>query len=67
MVPSSAPAAAYALSAEEVARVASEIGPDYSAIAFTAAMLGLRFCECPGLRVGRLDLVNRGFTVPDVE
>ena len=54
-MPPTAPAFAYALNADEVARVAQEVGPRYSTMVFAAAMLGLRFCECAGLRVGRID------------
>jgi integrase len=32
-------------------------------MAFTAAMLGLRFCECAGLRIGRLDLEHGTISV----
>lgn len=55
-LPASAPAFAYALSPGEVERLAAAAGPLYRTMIFTAAMLGLRFCECAGLRVGRLDL-----------
>lgn len=55
-MPASAPAAAYALTPAEVIRLARETGPRYAPMIFTAAMLGLRFCECAALRVGRLDL-----------
>jgi integrase len=54
-MPPTAPKFGYALSAEEVARVAEEVGPRYEAMIYTGAMLGLRFCECAGLRVGRID------------
>jgi integrase len=55
-MPASAPAAAYALTPEEVTRLARETGPRYAPMILTAAMLGLRFCECAALRVGRIDL-----------
>jgi integrase len=47
---------AYALTPEEVARLARETGWRYAPMIFTAGMLGLRFCECAALRVGRIDL-----------
>jgi integrase len=55
-MPASAPAAAYALTPAEVARLARETGSRYAPMIFTAGMLGLRFCECAALRVGRIDL-----------
>ena len=60
-----APAFAYALQPHEVALVAEAVGARYRAMVFTAAMLGLRFCECAGLRVGRLDLVNETISVEE--
>jgi integrase len=61
----SAPAFAYALQPDEVALVANAVGPRYRAMVFTAAMLGLRFCECAGLRVGRLDLVSEKVSIDE--
>ena len=46
----------YALTPEEVTRLAPRTGHRYAPMIFTAAMLGLRFCECAALRVGRIDL-----------
>jgi len=64
-LPTSAPAFAYALQPDEVALVADAVGPRYRAMVFTGAMLGLRFCECAGLRVGRLDLVNAKISIEE--
>jgi len=64
-MPASVPTFAYALSPAEVARLARATGPRYEPMIFTAAMLGLRFCECAGLRLGRLDLVNGTISVEE--
>jgi integrase len=64
-LPTSAPAFAYALQAHEVALVADAVGRRSRVMVFTAAMLGLRFCECAGLRVGRLDLVNESIAIEE--
>ena len=54
-MPPTTPKFGYALTAHEVQRLAHETGFSYEAMIYTGAMLGLRFCECAGLRVGRLD------------
>lgn len=64
-LPTTAPAFAYALQPHEVALVADAVGARYRVMVFTAAMLGLRFCECAGLRVGRLDLVNETISIEE--
>ena len=45
------------VSADELARLADELGPDFAPMAYLGAVLGLRWGECAGLRVGRLDLL----------
>jgi integrase len=64
-VPRSSPATAYALSPEEVAQLANEVGPRYAPMIYAAAMLGLRFCECAALRVGRIDLEQGTLSVEE--
>jgi len=53
------------LDAEELARLANETPPEYRAMIFLAGVLGLRWSEAAGLRVGRVDLPRR--TVAIVE
>ncbi len=48
-----------ALSPDEVAALAETIGPEHAPIIYTAALLGLRWGEVAGLRVGSLDLLGR--------
>jgi integrase len=50
---------------EELARLADEIGEEYRALVYTGAILGLRFSELAGLRVGRLDLLRGTVTVAE--
>lgn len=50
---------------EQVAELAKAIGPDYEAMVWIGAMLGLRWGEVAGLRVGRLDLLRRTLTVAE--
>ena len=40
----------------ELEALAGAMGPRYGALAYLAAVLGLRYGECAGLRVGRIDL-----------
>jgi integrase len=42
-------------SPEELDKLATEIGEQWSAMVWSAALLGLRWGECAGLRVGRID------------
>jgi integrase len=46
------------LDADEVAALAVELGIDYAPMAYLGAALGLRWGECAGLRVGRLDFMR---------
>jgi integrase len=48
---------------DELARLAAAIGPDWSAMVQLGAVLGLRWGECAGLRVGALDFENRRLAV----
>lgn len=47
----------HVVDAEELASLASAMG-DYAPMAYLGAVLGLRWGECAGLRVGRLDFVR---------
>lgn len=50
---------------DQVAELAAAIGPDYGAMVWIGAMLGLRWGEVAGIRVGRLDLMRRTLTVAE--
>lgn len=52
-------------STDKIAELAEAIGPDYAAMVWIGAMLGLRWGEVAGLRVGRLDLMRRTLTVSE--
>lgn len=45
-------------SAEQLAQLADEIGPDWAPMIHHGAVLGMRWGECAGLRVGRLDFTR---------
>ncbi|HVM65350.1 MAG TPA: tyrosine-type recombinase/integrase [Acidimicrobiales bacterium] len=48
----------YVLTVDELTRLAEAIGPDYEAMVYIGAVLGLRIGEVIALRVGRLDLLR---------
>jgi integrase len=54
-----------ALSADEVAAIASAMDPRYQAMVWIGAVLGLRWSEVAGLRVGALDLLARSVTIAE--
>ena len=47
------------LDADELARLALETPPEYQAMIYLAGVLGLRWSEVAGLRVGRVDFLRR--------
>jgi integrase len=51
------------LTPEELHRLAAAVGPDSSGMVYLAALLGLRWGECAGLRVGGIDFTNRMVSV----
>ena len=53
------------LSAEQVVALAEAMDPDLGPMVYIGAILGLRWGECAGLRVGRLDLDERRLTVAE--
>jgi len=55
----------HVLTAEEVAALAEAVGPENEPMVWLAALLGLRWGECAGLRVGRIDFLNRRLTVAE--
>ena len=56
-LPGVAHTTSHVVDAEELASIASAMG-DYAPMAYLAAVLGLRWGECAGLRVGRLDFLR---------
>ena len=50
---------------EELAALADELGPDYAPLVYLGAVLGLRWGECAGLRVGRIDFDRSTLTVAE--
>lgn len=56
--------AVHVIDADELARLAKAMG-DYELMAYVAAVLGLRWGEVAGLRVGRLDVANRALVVAE--
>lgn len=53
------------LTPDEVARLAEATAEEFRAMVWLGAILGLRFSEVAGLRVGRLDLLNRALSVEE--
>ena len=51
------------LDADELARLARETPPEYQPMIYLAGVLGLRWSEVAGLRVGRVDFLRRTLTV----
>jgi integrase len=53
------------VNADAVAEIASALGPDYAPMAYLGAVLGCRWGECAGLRVGRLDFMRGTLTIAE--
>src|SRR5664280_1587693 len=51
---------------EDVAVLADAMDDRYSSMVWVSALLGLRWGEVAGLRVGRLDLLSRSLTVSEI-
>ncbi len=64
-LPAIAPRRRHVVTAEELAALADALGEAYSAMAYLGAVLGLRWGEIAGLRVGRLDFLARTLTVAE--
>ena len=54
------------LSIDELVALADVIDQNYRAMVFLAGVVGLRFGECAGLRVGRVDFFRRTVTVAEI-
>lgn len=53
------------IEAAELAALAQAVGPAYAPMVWLGALVGLRWGECAGLRVGRIDFLNRRVTVAE--
>lgn len=53
------------LTGDQLAALAEAVGDTYRPMVYVGAMLGLRWGECAGLRVGDLDLLSRRVTVTE--
>ncbi len=53
------------LEREELDRLAAAMPVDYRAMIYVAGVLGLRWSEVIGLRVGRIDFLRRSLTVAE--
>ena len=51
------------LSPDELLDLAEALGPEYEGMAFSGAVLGLRWGECAGLKVGRIDFERQTISV----
>jgi integrase len=57
------PVAHVIITPEQLAKLAQAVGPDTSTMVFLGAVLGLRWGECAGLRVGGIDFLARTVTI----
>ena len=64
-LPEDSPKPRHVVTPEELRALASAIGPDYRAMVYMGAVLGLRIGECLALRVGRLDLLRGTLAVAE--
>ena len=55
----------YVIGAEELASLVDALGDDYGPVAYLGTVLGLRWGECAGLKVGRVDFLGRTITVAE--
>jgi integrase len=53
------------LTPDELERLAAAMPPEYRVMIYVAGILGLRWSEITGLRVGRLDLLRRKLTIAE--
>ncbi|MBW3536185.1 MAG: site-specific integrase [Actinobacteria bacterium] len=57
-LPAVQPDERYIVDGDELAALAAAMGEDYGPLAYLGAVLGLRWGECAGLKVGRLDFLR---------
>jgi integrase len=55
----------HVVGADELAALGDALGETYAPMAYVGAVLGLRWAECAGLKVGRLDFLGRTITVAE--
>ncbi|MGA7270642.1 MAG: tyrosine-type recombinase/integrase [Acidimicrobiia bacterium] len=53
------------LTADQLADLAQAMGPQYATMVYLGAVLGLRWGECAGLRVGRIDFDRSTITIAE--
>lgn len=53
------------LTADQLADLADALGPDYGLMVHLGAVLGLRWGECAGIRVGRIDFDRATITITE--
>lgn len=64
-LPTVGPGQRQIVTAAELHRLADAVGPDQAPMVYLAAVLGLRWGECAGLRVKRLDFLRLTVTVAE--
>jgi len=64
-LPSAEPIQAHVVTADDLGRLADAVSEEWAPVVYLGAVLGLRWAECAGLRVGRLDLLERRLTVAE--
>ena len=57
-LPETSPVTRHVVTGDQLALLSVELGPDYEALPYLGAVLGLRWGECAGLRVRALDLLH---------
>lgn len=62
-LPAERPVKHHIVSPEELRALAEAVGPDYKAMIYVAAILGLRWGECAGLRVKDVEFLGRSVAV----
>jgi integrase len=64
-LPEVEPAARPVVTGADLERLAKELGPDHSTMALLGVVLGLRWGECAGLRIGRIDFLRSTLDVAE--
>ena len=64
-LPKAQPIACRVVTPDELSALAGALGADYSPMAYLGAVLGLRWGECAGLRVGRVDFLHGRLSVAE--
>ena len=64
-LPKAQPLTRPVITPEQLGTLADALGADYAPMAYLGAVLGLRWGECAGLRVGRVDFLHSRLTVAE--